>query len=102
EVKGTAMVTTTDATQGSLSPTALAYGTVMSSPQNSFVIQIPRGGTFKAVNVRDGEPVRAGQPIVTVVTAAANTTAYQQAKSTLDFATRDVQRLEGLFAQRLA
>jgi RND family efflux transporter MFP subunit len=102
EVEGTAMVTTTDATQGSLSPTALAYGTVVSSPQNSFVIQIPRDGTFKTVNVRDGEAVRTGQPIVTVVTAAANTTAYAQAKSTVDFATRDVQRLENLFAQRLA
>ncbi len=65
---------------------ALAYGTVVSSPQNSFVIQIPRDGTFKTVNVRDGEVVRAGQPIVTVVTAAANTTAYEQAKSTVDFA----------------
>src|SRR6185437_2991818 len=102
EVEGTAMVTTTDATQGSLSPTALAYGTVVSSPQNSFVIQIPRDGTFKTVNVRDGEAVRTGEPIVTVVTAAANTTAYAQAKSTVDFATRDVQRLENLFAQRLA
>ena len=54
EVKGTAMVTTTDAQQGSLSPTTSAYGTVVSSPQNSFVIQIPRDGTFKSVNVRDG------------------------------------------------
>src|SRR5690349_4076371 len=66
EIKGTAMVTTTDAQQGSLSPTAAAYGTVVSSPQNSFVIQVPRDGTFKSVNVRDGEAVRAGQPIVTV------------------------------------
>ena len=81
EVKGTATVTTTDAQQGSLSPTALAYGTVVSSPQNSFVIQIPRDGVFKTVNVRDGDVVRAGEPIVTVVTAAANTTAYEQAKS---------------------
>ena len=44
EVTGTAMVTTTDATQGELSPIATAYGTVISSPQNSFVIQIPRDG----------------------------------------------------------
>jgi RND family efflux transporter MFP subunit len=102
EVKGTAMVTTTDAQQGTLSPSAAAYGTVVSSPQNSFVIQIPRDGTFKSVSVRDGEAVRAGQPIVTVVTAASNTTAYEQAKSAVDFATRDVQRLENLFAQRLA
>src|SRR5579872_1402835 len=100
EIKGTAQVTTTDAQQGSLSPTSVAYGTVVSSPQNSFVIQLPRDGIFKTVNVRDGEAVRAGQPIVTVVTAASNTTAYEQAKSAVDFATRDVQRLENLFAQR--
>ena len=102
EVEGTATVTTVDAVQGSLSPTAMAYGVVTSAPQNSFVLQIPRDGTFKTVNVREGEVVRAGQPIVTVVTAAAITTAYQQAKSAVDFATRDVQRLERLFAERLA
>jgi RND family efflux transporter MFP subunit len=101
EIKGTATVTTTDATQGSLSPTALAYGQVVSSPQNSFVIQIPRDGVFKTVNVQDGEAVRSGQPIVTVVTAAANTTAYEQAKSAVDSATRELQRQENLFAQRL-
>jgi RND family efflux transporter MFP subunit len=102
EVKGTATVTTTEATQGSLSPTALAYGNIISPPQNSYVIQIPRDGTFKTVNVRDGDVVRSGQPIVTVVTAAATTGAYEQAKSALDFATRDVQRLERLFAEKLA
>jgi RND family efflux transporter MFP subunit len=57
---------------------------------------------FKTVNVREGDAVRAGQPIVTVVTALATTTAYEQAKSAVDFATRDVQRLEKLFAERLA
>ena len=102
EIKGTAMVTTTDATQGSLSPTATAYGMVTSSPQSSFVIQIPRDGVFKAVNVREGDPVRKGQPIVTVVTAAANTTAFEQAKSAVDFANRDVQRVERLFNEKLA
>jgi RND family efflux transporter MFP subunit len=39
---------------------------------------------------------------VTVVTAAANTTAFEQAKSAVDFATRDVQRLERLFGEKLA
>src|SRR5690348_12860954 len=102
EIKGTATVTTTEVTQGQLSPIATAYGTVVSSPQNSFVIQIPRDGVFKTVNVRDGDLVRTGQPIVTVVTASANQTAYLQAKSTVDFATRDVQRLERLYAQQLA
>ncbi len=102
EIKGTATVTTVEVTQGMLSPTAVAYGTVSSSPQNSYVIQIPRDGVFKAVNVRDGDVVRSGQPIVTVVTAAANTTAFEQAKSAADFAARDVQRVERLFAEKLA
>ena len=102
EIKGTATVTTTDATQGSLSPTATAYGTVTSSPQSSVVIQIPRDGVFKAVNVREGDLVRKGQPIVTVVTAAANTTAYEQAKAAVDAANRDVQRTERLFNEKLA
>ncbi len=102
EVEGTATVTTATPTSGSLSPLALAYGVVASSPQHTFVIAVMRDGVFKAVNVRDGDVVRAGQPIVTVTTAPANNAAYAQAKSAVDFATQDLARVERLFANKLA
>src|SRR5882757_7730782 len=89
EIKGTATIVTATPTAGSLSPVALAYGAVASSPQHTFVIALMRDGVFKSVNVRDGDAVRAGQPIVTVTTAPANTAAFAQAKSTVDFATQD-------------
>src|SRR3954466_1536500 len=88
EVEGTATVTTATPTSGSLSPVALAYGVVTSSPQHTFVIAVMRDGIFKTVNVRDGDSVRAGQPIVTVITAPANNAAFAQAKSAVDFATQ--------------
>ena len=102
EVAGTATVTTATPTTGSLSPLALAYGVVASSPQHTFVIAVMRDGVFKSVNVREGDVVRAGQPIVTVITAPANNAAYAQAKSAVDFATQDLARVERMFANKLA
>ena len=46
--------------------------------------------------------VRAGQPIVTVITAPANNAAYAQAKSAVDFATADLARVQRLFDGKLA
>ena len=102
EVEGTATVTTATPTSGSLSPVALAYGVVASSPQHTFVIAVMRDGVFKSVNVREGDIVRAGQPIVTVITAPANNAAYAQAKSAVDFTTQDLARVERMFANKLA
>src|SRR5258708_22325898 len=61
-----------------------------------------RDGVFKSVNVREGDIVRAGQPIVTVITAPANNAAYAQAKSAVDFATQDLARVERMLANKLA
>ena len=102
EVDGTATVVLATPTSGSLSPVALAYGVVASSPQHTFVIALMRDGVFKSVNVREGDTVRAGQPIVTVTTAPANTAAFAQAKSAVDFATQDLARVERMFANKLA
>ena len=57
EIKGTATVTTVEVAQGSLAPTARAYGTVTSSPRHTFVIALMRDGVFKSINVHDGEDV---------------------------------------------
>jgi len=102
EIKGTATVTTTEATQGSLSPTALAYGTVSSSPDHTFVIALQHDGVFKSVDVHDGDPVRTGQTLVTVTNAPANTSAYEQAQSAVNFATQDLARVQRMFNEQLA
>ena len=102
EVTGTATVVLATPTSGSLSPVALAYGVVASSPQHTFVIAVQYDGIFKSVNVREGDTVRAGQPIVTVTSAPANTAAYAQAKSAVDFATGELTRVQRMFADKLA
>jgi RND family efflux transporter MFP subunit len=102
EIKGTATVTTVEAAQGSLVPTARADGIVTTSPQHSFVIAVMHDGIFKSVNVRDGETVKAGQTLFTVTTAPANTAAFAQARSAVNFATQDVARIERLLANKQA
>src|SRR5258706_13893566 len=102
EVEGTATVTVATPTTGSLSPLALAYGVVASSPQHTFVISVMRDGVFKSVNVREGDIVRAGQPIVTVITAPANNAAYAQAKSAVGFATQEFARVQPKVANKVA
>jgi RND family efflux transporter MFP subunit len=102
EIKGTATVTTVEVAQGSLAPTARAYGTVTSSPRHTYVIALMRDGVFKSINVHDGEAVRAHQALFTVTTAPAGAAAYAQAKSAVDFATQELARVERMFASKLA
>ncbi len=98
----TGTVTTAVAAQGSLSPTAIAYGTVVSSPAHTRIIVMPHEGTIESVDVHDGDAVRSGQAIVTIAIAPAAAAQYAQARSALDFAQQDLARVERLFAEKLA
>jgi RND family efflux transporter MFP subunit len=102
EIKGTATVTTVEVAQGSLAPTARAYGAVTSSPRHTFVIALMRDGVFKSINVHDGEAVKTHEALFTVTTAPATAAAYAQAKSAVDFATQERARVERMFANKLA
>lgn len=98
----TAQIQTAPATRGSLSATALAYGTVASASGHTRVIAMPHDGMIASLAVHDGEAVRAGQPIVTIAIAPAAATQYAQARSAIDFAKQDLARIERLFADKLA
>lgn|SRR5215471_7323221 len=102
EVEGKATVATVEVMQGSITPTALAYGTVASSPGKTQVLLVQHDGVFKAVNVREGEVVRAGTPLVTIATTVANASAFAQAKSALEFAQTDFELVQRRFANKLA
>ena len=102
EVEGKATVTTVEVMQGSVVPTALAYGTVTSSPGKTQVLLVQRDGVFKSVNVREGEIVRAGQPLMTIAGTVANASAYAQAKSALEFAKTDYELVQRRFTNKLA
>jgi RND family efflux transporter MFP subunit len=97
-----AAVVTALAVHGTLSPAALAYGTVVSSPGHTRVIVMPHDGTIASVAVLDGEAVRAGQPLVTITIAPAAAAQYLQARAARDFAKGDLARVERLFADKLA
>ena len=102
EVEGKATVTTVEVMQGSVTPTALAYGQVTSSPGKTQVLLVQRDGVFKSVNVREGEIVRAGQPLMTIATTVANAAAYTQAKAALEFAKTDYELVQRRFNNKLA
>ncbi len=102
EPEGKAAVTTVEVMQGSVIPTALAYGTVASSPGKTQVLLVQHDGVFKSVNIRDGEIVRSGQPLVAISTTVANASAYAQAKSALEFAQTDFALVQRRFANKLA
>jgi RND family efflux transporter MFP subunit len=102
EPEGKATVTTVEVMQGSVVPTALAYGTVASSPGKTQVLLVQHDGVFKTVNIRDGEIVRAGTPLVTISATVANAAAFEQAKSALDFAKTDYDQVQRRFANKLA
>ena len=102
EIQLTGTVTTSLAARGSLSPIALAYGTVASPAGRTLTIVMPHEGAIKNVAVRDGDVVRAGQEIVTIAIAPAAAAQFAQARSTLDFAKQDLTRIERMFAEKLA
>lgn len=75
-----------------LSGAVVAYALVKSE-QNRKVVQHPDGGVIKAIHVRDGDAVKAGQPIVELdsVTTDAN---YQLFKELAAFETLKQDRLD--------
>lgn len=101
-VEPRATITTAVAAQGSLSAVAHSYGTVVSSPSDTFVVAMRRDGIIKMVRVREGEAIHAGAILFTVTTAPATSAQYAQARSALDFAEQDLARVKRLAADKLA
>src|SRR5580658_5209748 len=54
-----AAVQTAPAVQGSLSPVAVAWGTITSAPAHTRIVVMPHEGTIASVPVHNGDAVRA-------------------------------------------
>jgi RND family efflux transporter MFP subunit len=98
----TALVQLARARQGILHPRVHAYGSVGSDPNSLVTIATPRDGSITSLDVRAGQLVRAGDPIVTIETAPAALANYRQAQSALSFAEKDLTHTQELFAEELA
>ncbi|MDE2163047.1 MAG: efflux RND transporter periplasmic adaptor subunit [Alphaproteobacteria bacterium] len=88
--------------QGVLQQTVVAYGAVAADPGGVTTISMPRDGTISAVDVRAGQLVAKGDPIATIETAPAAVMQYEQAKSALGFAQKDLAHTQALFGEQLA
>jgi len=97
-----ALVGIAPAKVGTLEPSVTAFGTVAADPNAQTTLAIPRDGIIRSIVVRAGKVLARGDPIVTVETAPAATTQYEQAKSALAFAQKDLEHTRQLFSEQLA
>jgi membrane fusion protein, multidrug efflux system len=97
-----ALVGVATAKVGTLEPSVAAFGTLAADPNAQTTLAIPRDGIVLSIAVRAGKLVGKGDPIATVETAPAATAQYEQAKSALAFAQKDLEHTRALFSEQLA
>ena len=97
-----ALVGLAKAVSSTLHPEVVGYGTVAPDSDYLTTVAIPREGIVTAVSVRAGQLVRVGDPIATIETAPAAAANYQQAKSQLAFAGKDLAHTKALYDEQLA
>ena len=78
-----------------------AYGTVVAAPARVQSIAFPRAGRLERWRVVPGQRVTRGMALVDFVTDPSVTAAYEQARTTLELARRDDERMQRQFAQQL-
>jgi RND family efflux transporter MFP subunit len=79
-----------------------AYGVVATSEDATIDISFPHAGQITTLDVRAGQKVRSGEPLVTITADPATLQNYQKALATLEFAKREFDRQQSLRAQHLA
>jgi membrane fusion protein (multidrug efflux system) len=97
-----ALVGVASARMGTLEPSVTAFGTLAADPNAQTSLVIPRDGIVVSVVVRAGRLVGKGDPIATIETAPAATAQFEQAKSALAFAQKDLDHTRALFSEQLA
>ncbi len=98
----TAAVSSAITVAGTLSPVATGYATVSAAIGRTRLIAMPHEGIVSAVEVHDGDSVRADQPLLTVRIAPAAATQFAVASSAVTLARQDLARAERLLAEKLA
>ncbi|MDE2182725.1 MAG: efflux RND transporter periplasmic adaptor subunit [Alphaproteobacteria bacterium] len=97
-----ALVTLAIVKSGSLQQQVTTFGTIAADPGGVTTVAIPRDGIVAAVSVRPGQMVKRGDAIATVDTAPAAAAQFSQARSSLDFARKDLEHTKALFGEQLA
>ena len=96
------LVTLTRLTQGSLPHVVVGYGTVEPAAAGHKTIMAPMSAVVSEVDVRLGEEVAAGAPLVRLAPSPATAASYTQAKSALAVADHLVASTRKLAAAHLA
>ncbi|HEY2529147.1 MAG TPA: efflux RND transporter periplasmic adaptor subunit [Xanthobacteraceae bacterium] len=95
-------VETTPIRQQEVSNIVTAYGSVVASEDSMADISFPHSGEISRLMVRVGQKVRSGDPLVTITSDPATLQSYQKAVTALDFAQRELARMQSLRQQHLA
>ena len=88
--------------RGSLPSIVTLYGSAQASSGARQTIMAPASARVAAVEVRLGESVTAGAPLLQLVPTPATAASYEQARSALSVAGQSVARTRSLLSQHLA
>jgi membrane fusion protein (multidrug efflux system) len=102
DANSSVLVTTTRLQEGSLPHVVVGYGTVEPSAAGHETIMAPVAAVVAEIDVRLGEEVPAGAPLVRLAPSPATAASYTQAKSALAVAERLVAGTRKLVAGHLA
>jgi RND family efflux transporter MFP subunit len=85
-----------------LSSTLKAYGVISTDPRHAKGISFARAGEISSLMVAVGQTVRRGTPLLAFHTDPAESAAYDQAVTAVNYAQKALQRTEMLVQQHLA
>lgn len=88
--------------QRSISAHLTLYGQVEPDPDAVRTVSLPHAGLITRLRVRLGQRVTQGSPLLELSTAPTDRMQYQQARSALDLARRELSRQTKLLKQQLA
>jgi len=97
-----ALVTLAPIRQANVNETVSAYGVIAGSPAASRTVAAPRGVAVERLLVTPGQAVGAGAPLVVIANTPASALAFRQATDAVNFAQRDLDRVQRLYDQHLA
>jgi len=102
DANASVLVTVTRLQEGSLPEVVVGYGTVEPSAAGHKIVMAPMSAIIAGVDVRLGEEVPAGAPLIRLAPSAATAASYAQAKSALAVAGHLVASTRKLVAGHLA
>ena len=82
--------------------TTTVYGTIKTDPAHTHTVSAPRELNIESVAVRPGQSVKTGDALIVIQNSLNGETLYQQAKTAVQFAQKDLERNLNLFKDQLA